>query len=148
MIIRQRVYTLELHHYKLHLLEHLEELEDHCNYSTLCLRTGIQPKEEKLKPWTYLYVLKTVGGQLSFHQGRRMVLKQVWAYLREEGGDASVSSIYDVPYVKRMLAYLGEMGMVEDIMELDAFDKKMRSVPEKDWSAAVLAAIEEEFTFS
>ena len=131
-----------------YILEHLEELEDHCNYSTLCLRTGIQPKEEKLKPWTYLYVLKTVGGQLSFHQGRRMVLKQVWAYLREEGGDASVSSIYDVPYVKRMLAYLGEMGMVEDIMELDAFDKKMRSVPEKDWSAAVLAAIEEEFTFS
>lgn len=130
-----------------YILEHLEELEGFCNHATLCLRTGLEPKEEKLYPRTYLYVLKTIGGQLGFHQGRRMVFKHIREYLYEEGDGVPVHSIYDIPYVKRMMAYLGEMGLVDDIMALDAFDRKMRSVPRKDWGTAVIKAIEEEYGF-
>ena len=39
-----------------YILAHLEELEGLCNHATLCLRTGLEPKEEKLNPRTYLYV--------------------------------------------------------------------------------------------
>lgn len=130
-----------------YILEHLEELEGFCNYATLCIRTGLQPKEEKLYPRTYLYVLKTIGGQIGFHEGRRIVLKHIREYLYEEGEGDPVCSIYDIPYVKRMMAYLGEMGLVDEIMALDAFDKQMRPVPRKDWGTAVIKAIEEEYDF-
>ena len=130
-----------------YILEHLEELEGRCNYATLCIRTGLQPKEEKLYPRTYLYVLKTIGGQIGFNEGRRIVLKHIRDYLYEEGEGNPVCSIYDIPYVKRMMAYLGEMGCVDEIMALDAFDKQMRPVPRKDWGTAVIKAIEEEYDF-
>ena len=130
-----------------YILEHLEELEGRCNYATLCIRTGLQPKEEKLYPRTYLYVLNTIGGQMGFHEGRRIVLKHIREYLYEEGEGDPVCRIYDIPYVKRMMAYLGEMGLVDEIMALDAFDKQMRSVPRKDWGTAVIKAIEEEYDF-
>ena len=130
-----------------YILEHLEELEGRCNYATLCIRTGLQPKEEKLYPRTYLYVLKTIGGQMGFNEGRRVVLKHIREYLYEEGEGEPVCSIYDIPYVKRMMAYLGEMGLVDEIMALDAFDKQMRPVPRKDWGTAVIKAIEKEYDF-
>ena len=130
-----------------YILEHLEELEGRCNHATLCIRTGLQPKEEKLYPRTYLYVLKTIGGQMGFHEGRRIVLKHIREYLYEEGESVPVCSIYDIPYVKRMMAYLGEMGLVEDIMALDAFEKQMRPIPRKDWGTAVIKAIEAEYEF-
>ncbi len=130
-----------------YILEHLEELEGLCNHATLCIRTGLQPKEEKLYPRTYLYVLKTIGGQMGFHEGRRIVFKHIREYLYEEGEGHPVCSIYDIPYVKRMMAYLGEMGLVDEIMALDSFDKQMRPVPRKDWGTAVIKAIEEEYCF-
>lgn len=130
-----------------YILEHLEELDGLCNYATLCIRTGLQPKEEKLNPRTYLYVLKTIGGQLGFHQGRRMVFKHIREYLYEEGEGEPVCCIYNIPYVKRMMAYLGEMGLVEEIMALDAFDRKMHPIPRAEWGAAVIKVIEEEFQF-
>lgn len=130
-----------------YILKYLEELEGLCNYATLCIRTGLQPKEEKLYPRTYLYVLKTIGGQMGFHEGQRIVLKHIREYLYEEGEGEPVCSIYDIPYVKRMMAYLGEMGLVDEIMALDAFDNKMRPVPRKDWGTAVIKAIEEEYDF-
>ena len=52
-----------------YILAHLEELDRKCNYATLCLRTGIEPDPERLPAWTYLYVLKTSGGQLRFREG-------------------------------------------------------------------------------
>lgn len=130
-----------------YILEHLEELEGLCNYATLCIRTGLQPKEEKLNPRTYLYVLKTIGGQLGFHQGRRMVFKHIREYLYEEGEGEPVCCIYNIPFVKRMMAYLGEMGLVEEIMALDAFDRKMHPIPRAEWGIAVIKVIEEEFQF-
>ena len=130
-----------------YILEHLEELEGLCNYATLCIRTGLQPKEEKLNPRTYLYVLKTIGGQLGFHQGRRMVFKHIREFLYEEGEGEPVCCIYNIPYVKRMMAYLGEMGLVEEIMALDAFDRKMHPIPRAEWGTAVIKVIEEEFQF-
>lgn len=130
-----------------YILEHLEELEGLCNYATLCIRTGLQPKEEKLNPRTYLYVLKTIGGQMGFHEGRKMVLKHIRDYLYEEGEGEPVCSIFDIPYVRRMMVYLGEMGLVDDIMALDAFETRMRPVPRKDWGTAVIKAIEEEYDF-
>lgn len=128
-----------------YILEHLEELEGLCNYATLCLRTGLPPKEERLNPRTYLFVLKTIGGQIGFHEGRRIVFKHIREYLYEEGEGNPVCSIYDIPYVKRMMAYLGEMGLVDEIMALDAFDKQMHPVHRKDWGTAVIKAIEEEY---
>lgn len=130
-----------------YILRHLEELEGRCNYATLCLRTGLPPREDKLNPRTYLYVLKCIGGQMGFREGRRMVFKHIREYLYEEGEGEPVNSIYDIPYVKRMMAYLGEMGLAEDIMALDAFDKKMHPTPRRDWGTTVIKAIEDEFTF-
>ncbi len=68
-----------------YILKHLEELEGLCNYATLCLRTGLPPKEDRLNPRTYLYVLKSIGGQMGIHEGRRLVFKHIREYLYEEG---------------------------------------------------------------
>lgn len=109
-----------------YILEHLEELEGRCNYATLCLRTGITPNPDKLPCWTYLYVMKTSGGQLRFLEGEEVVFKWVRQYMYEEGSEKLIHSIYDIPYVRRMMAYLGEMGMVEDLVAIDEFEKKMQ----------------------
>ena len=131
-----------------YILAHLEELDHHCNYATLCLRTGMSPDPERLPSWTYLFVLKTIGGQLRFREGEEVVFKWVRQYLYEENADSKpVHSIYDIPYVRRMLAYLGEMGRVEDIIAIDSFEKRMRAVPRPDWGTSVIRAIEDEFPF-
>ena len=130
-----------------YILEHLEELDHKCNYATLCLRTGITPDPNRLPSWTYLYVLKTSGGQLRFREGEEVVYKWVRKYLYEEASDKPVCSIYDIPYVRRMLAYLGEMGRTDDIMAIDAFEKRMKSIPRTQWGTAVIRALEEEFSF-
>ena len=131
------------------ILDHLDELKECGNYANLCIKTGISPEPDVLSPQTYLYVLKSIPGQLRFREGERTVLKAVRDYLCEHGGelvnDRPVESLYDVPYVRRMMAYLGEMGMVEDILAIDAFDKRMRGVPLEEWPQAVIKAIEEEF---
>ena len=130
-----------------YILEHLEELEGRCNYATLCLRTGITPNPDKLPGWTYLYVMKTSGGQLRFLEGEEVVFKWVRQYMYEEGSEKLIHSIYDVPYVRRMMAYLGEMGMVEDLVAIDEFEKKMHPIHRTQWGAAVIKAIEEKFNF-
>ena len=131
-----------------YILTHLEELDHRCNYATLCLRTGIEPDPERLPSWTYLYVLKTSGGQVRFREGEEVVFRWVRKYLYEEASDKPVCSIYDIPYVRRMLAYLGEMGRVEDIMAIDAFEKRMRNTPRAKWGTAVIKALEDEFSFA
>ena len=133
-----------------YILEHLEELMEHGNYANICIKTGITPDPDKLSPQTYLFVLKSIHGQLRFREGERTVLRAVRDYLYEHSGEwpennRPVESLYDVPYVRRMMAYLGEMEMIEDIMAIDAFDKRMRSVPHREWANAVIKAIEEAF---
>ena len=130
-----------------YLLAHLEELKDYGSYATLCLRTGISPDPEKMLPRTYLYVLKSTGGQLRLRGGEEAVLKCVRQYLYEESVDRPVDSIYDIPYVRRMLAYLGEMGQIEDILAIEALERRMASVPKEEWATAVIRAIEQEFSF-
>ena len=91
--------------------------------------------------------MKTSGGQLRFREGEEVVFKWVRKYLYEEASDKPVCSIYDIPKVRRMLAYLGEMGRTDDIMAIDAFDKRMKSIPRTEWGTAVIKALEEEFGF-
>ena len=62
-------------------------------------------------------------------------------------GVAFVSSIYDIPYVRRMMNYLGQMGLVDEIMAIDAFDKRLQGIPLAEWGNAAIRAIEEEFDF-
>lgn len=130
-----------------YIMEHLEELDHRCNYATLCLRTGMTPDPERLPAWTYLYVLKTSGGQLRFREGEKVILGWVRQHLYErQGSDAELlHSIFDVPYVSRMLAYLGEMGMAEDILAIEEFDKRMQSCNRHEWANAVIKSIEERF---
>ena len=68
-----------------YILAHLEELDGQCNYATLCLRTGITPNPDNLPGWTYLYVMKTIGGQLRFLEGEEVVFKWVRQYMYKEG---------------------------------------------------------------
>ena len=75
------------------------------------------------------------------------VLKWVRQFLYEQTDEGSVRSLYDIPYVRRMLAYLGEMGMVDDILAIDALEQQMSVIPAKNWATAVIAAIEKEFSF-
>ncbi len=130
-----------------YLLSHLEELEGRGSYATLCLRTGISPDPSRLSPWTYLYVRKCIGGQMRFREGEETVLRAVRDYLYEEGMQKPVGSVFDVPYVRRMMDYLGEMGLVEEIMAIDAFDRKLRNIPPDERCNAAIKAIEEEFDF-
>lgn len=130
-----------------YILAHLEELEYRCNYATLCLRTGLVPDPERLQPWAYLYVLKASGRQLRPNLGEELVLKQIWQYLHEDTRDGLLRSIYVIPYVRRMMAYLGEMGMTEDILAIDAFEKRMAPVNRDEWRSAVIKAIGERFDF-
>ena len=37
--------------------------------------------------------------------------------------------------------------MTGDILAVDAFERRLRSVPRKEWGNAVIRAIEEEFDF-
>ena len=129
------------------LLRHLEELEGRGNYATLCLRTGIEPDPSKLSPRTYLYVRKCNGGQFRIREGEEAVMRQVRDYLYEEGVRKPVTSIYDIPYVRRMMNYLGQMGLVDEIMAIDAFDKRLQGIPLAEWGNAAIRAIEEEFDF-
>ena len=129
-----------------YILAHLEELENCCNYATLCLRTGMRPVEGKLPARTYLFVLKSLGTQLNLLEGEEIVLKWVREYLYEEAKDRIYDSIFDIPYVKRMVIYLGEMGLSEDILALDAFDKSMAGTSRPERGTAVIKAIEKEFS--
>lgn len=89
--------------------------------------------------------MKTSGGQLRFREGEKVVLKWVREYLYEDGQDKLVHSLYDIPYVRRMLAYLGEMGLEQDIMAIDELENRMRPIRRTGWGAAVIDAIEEKF---
>lgn len=130
-----------------YILAHLEELEGMCNYANLCLKTGIEPKEEKLLPRTYLYVLKTNGVQLRFREGERVVLGYVREMLYEKGEDKQYEDIYGIPYVQRMMHYLGEMGLVDDIIAIDDLNQRMREMPEDQRISLAIKAIENEFSF-
>ena len=127
-----------------YLLKHLDELMGHGDYATLCIRTGMTPEPGRLSPQTYLWVLKSIGGQLLFREGERTVLRAVRDYLYERQEKEPVDCIYGVPYVTRMMGYLGEMGLEDDIVALDAFDKRMSKVPQKEWAGTVIKAIEDE----
>lgn len=129
-----------------YILTHLDELKGRYNCATLCLRTGILPPPTLMKPWTYLYVMKTLGGgQKGFREGEMTVLLWVREYLYEEGSENPIDSIYDIPYVRRMLLYLGEMGMVEDIMAVDAFNRRLRGLPPTKWMNTAIKEIEDAF---
>lgn len=130
-----------------YILTHLEELRGKCSEASICLKTGLEPDPKRMLPRTYIFVKKSIGSVMGFGEGEEVVLRWVRQYLYEEASDEPVHSIYDIPYVKRMMAYLGEMGCIEDIMALDTFEKRMRPVPRRDWGTAVIKAIEEEFGF-
>lgn len=129
-----------------YLMSHIDELL-FVDYATFCIRTGFFPNSERLTPWTYLYVLKTSGGQLGFREGERLVFKCIRQYLYEETPDEPPYCIYGIPHVRQMMAYLGEMGMEEDIRAIDAFELRMAKVAPPAWGPAVIKAIEETFPF-
>lgn len=130
---------------KEYLLKHWDELKDCGSYVTLCIRTGTIPDPNRLTPQTYLYVVKSINGQLMFREGELTVLTVVRDYLYKPHDEMIADTIYAVPHVYRMMAYLGEMGMEEDILSLDAFDRRMSHIPHEEWASAVIQAIEEEF---
>lgn len=129
-----------------YIMEHLEELEGHCSYSTLCLKTGMRPVEGRLPYPTYLYVLMKTNATLGFWEGEEIVLKWVRKSLYEDQKGKLCDSIFEIPKVSRMMFYLGVMGRMRDIMALESFDIRMRRVPRAGWAEAVIRAIEEEFT--
>lgn len=139
---------------KEYLLSHLSELEEHGNYALLCIRTGKVPDPGKLSPQTLLYVMKNIGTVLSPGEGRGIILRAVRDYLKKngeewlrttEGEDGLRPSIYSITYVRRMVLYLGEMGMESDILSIDEFDSDMGFLSGREWADAVIDAVEKEF---
>ena len=108
---------------------------------------GMTPEPGRLSPQTYLWVLKNIDAQLLFREGERAVLGAVRDYLYERQEKEPVDCIYGVPYVIRMMGYLGEMGLEDEIIAIDALDRRMAKVPKKEWAGAVIKAIEDEFDF-
>ena len=129
-----------------YLMSHIDELL-FVDYATFCIRTGFPPNSERLSPWSCLYVLKASGGKLGLREGERMVFTCIRQYLYEEAVGKPVDCIYAIPYVRRMMAYLGEMGAEGDIRAIDALERRMSTVPSQEWRAAVIKAIEETFLF-
>ena len=129
-----------------YILTHAHELIGRCNYASLCLKTGMRPEEGVLPYRTYLYVMKCVGGTLRPREGEKTVLMHVRECLYEDEQQFIHDSIFDLPYVKRMVRYLGEMGLTDDILALDAFDRRMQDLPGIEWGTDIIRAIEEEFT--
>ena len=129
-----------------YLMNHIDELLN-VDYATFCIRTGFPPNSERLSPWTYLYVLKAGGGKLGPREGERMVFKCIRQYLYEEAVGKPVDCIYAIPYVRRMMAYLGEMGAEGDILAIDALERRMSTIPSSEWRMSVIKAIEETFHF-
>lgn len=110
-----------------YILDNWGDLQVCGDYATMCIKTGIMPNPDRMSPQTYLFVLKSIKGQLPSREGERIVLNAARDYLNKH--DVHVDSIYDVPYVRRMMGYLGEMGMVEDIKAIDTFNTLMSSSP-------------------
>ena len=129
-----------------YVIDHLEELIGHCNYASLCLKTGLTPEEGRLPYRTHLFVIKSIGGQLRFREGEETILRHIREFLYEDESKTIYDSIFDIPYVKRMMMYLGEMGLTEDILALEAFDKRMQDLPRIEWGTDIIKAIEDEFS--
>ena len=124
---------------------HYSELLGCCNYASLCLKAGVSPEEGKLPHRTYLYVKKCVGDRLRPREGEEIVLRWVREYLYEDEQKTVYDSIFSIPYVGRMVSYLGEMGCLDDILSLEAFDARMQDLPRIEWGTDIIQAIEEEF---
>ncbi len=131
-----------------YVIRHLDELIGYCNYASLCLKTGMRPEEGRLTYRTHLFVLKSIGAELQLLEGEEIVLKWVRDQLYEGAVESGCRSIFSVPYVKRMMRYLGAMGLTDDILALEAFDKRLRDAPDGEWTDAAIRAIEHDFSLS
>lgn len=130
-----------------YVLSQLDKIGTRGGYANLCIKTGIQPNPERVSPQTYLFILKSINAQLGFREGEKTVLKVVREYMYEEFENKPVDTIYYIRYVPRMIMYLGEMGLTDDIMALEAFDQRLRTIPMKDRCATAIKIIEETFSF-
>ena len=81
---------------------------------------------------------------IPFEGGWKAVLDVVREYLRKEDTEIEYATIYSVPGVYGMLIYLGLEGKAEDIIALDAFDRRYLNVPMEEWAGTVIRAIEDE----
>lgn len=81
---------------------------------------------------------------IPFEGGWNAVIDVVREYLKNEDAEIEYTTIYSIPGVYGMLIYLGQTGQADDIMELDAFDKRFLNVPREEWAGTVLRATEAE----
>lgn len=81
---------------------------------------------------------------IPFEGGWKAVIDVVREYLQNEDAEIEYTTIYSIPGVYGMLIYLGQTGQADDIMELDAFDKRFLNVPREEWAGTVLRATEAE----
>ena len=77
---------------------------------------------------------------IPFEGGWKAVLDVVREYLRKEDTEIEYATIYSVPGVYGMLIYLGQEGKTEDILALDAFDRRYLHVPREEWAGTVIQA--------
>lgn len=81
---------------------------------------------------------------IAFEGGWKAVLDAVREYLLKEDAQIEYATIYSIPGVYGMLIYLGQEGKAEDIIALDAFDRRYLNVPMEEWAGTVIRAIEDE----
>jgi len=91
--------------------------------------------------------LKKCGVHITQFEGSHAVLETVREYLLNNG-KVIAETIYAVPEVRQMMTQLGQMGMISDIIALDAFDLRTCAIPRDEWAGAVIEEIENELSGS
>lgn len=84
----------------------------------MCIREGRLISGIKLRPWTLLFVYTQLQ---NVELGEDNAYNLVSEYAREEfsADPQQYNSLYDIPYIPRMLIYLGVLGYKEALLRFD-----------------------------
>ena len=123
---------------------HFHELDHNCAYADLCIGAGEIPDEDRLSPWTYLFVMSRIGGKLRPREGRQAVLNVVLQYLQSPEEKPEKLELFDVPHVSRMTLYLGAMGEVDEVLALQRFATLFSKAKPEDREALIAREWEED----
>ena len=117
---------------------HFGELQGCCSYSDLCLKIGEVPDKDRLSPWTYLYVMSKIGGDLKPREGRQAVFGLVLQHIRESDPLPERLDIYEIPHVSRMLLYLGIMKELDEIIAIQRTSTHLSEARPDEWEGIIV----------
>jgi len=118
--------------------KHYHRLVGNCRYGDLCIKMGEVREKERLKPWSYLYVMHKAGCRLKPGEGRQAVLGVVMDYIHNDSEDVTrVLDIFEVPHVRKMMLYLGMQSATGEIMALSRAAERLVKAGPDEWERII-----------